>query len=422
MASMPAEPASADEPDVAAIIGRLREEVERRSGGGSGNDVAIGYPPAQLVARSDAGRLWAVTAERPYLSKPGLLGRLRGLVLIPPKAVLRRLMRWYVEPLAIDQRAFNSAMLRTIDELSERLHGELVANLDSQRADLAALGDRLQQFETEARETDALHKKLARRVEEMEERLYRLERRPQGASAAAQAHASAEPVSPPPFDYFSLEMRIRGPRADVRERQRVYVDAFKGAAPVLDVGAGRGEFLELLGEAGIEAKGIEVDAELVEYGRSQGLAVDHADAVSHLEALEDGSLGGIFAAQLVEHLPPAALVRFLALAAEKLRPDGLLVAETINPLSLVALRHYFADPTHAQPLVPQTLEVLARQAGFRRTELRFLNEPSDEERLRAVELPEGSQFDPARIALARNVELLNTVVFGPQDYALHAWA
>jgi O-antigen chain-terminating methyltransferase len=224
----------------------------------------------------------------------------------------------------------------------------------------------------------------------------------------------------PPFDYFSLEMRIRGPRADIRERQRIYVDAFREAAPVLDVGAGRGEFLGLLGEAGIEARGIEVDPELVDYGRSQGLSVELGDAVGHLEGVDDASLGGIFAAQLVEHLPPAALVRFLTLAAAKLRPEGILVAETINPLSLVALKHYFADPTHAQPLVPQTLEVLARQAGFRRTEIRYLNEPSEEERLRAVELPDGAEFDPARTALARNVDLLNAVVFGAQDYALHA--
>jgi 2-polyprenyl-3-methyl-5-hydroxy-6-metoxy-1,4-benzoquinol methylase len=405
---MAAGPLSADERDVAAIVARLRDEVEgRRNDGGQGATPAR----ARLVARTEAERLWAVTAERPYLAKPGLGGKVRGALLMPVKAVLRRLMRWYVEPLATDQRAFNAAVLRALDELSERFggdlaqaHGDLSTTLEGQRAETAAARDRVERL-----------------LDELEERIYRLERRPAGRPAPAQT-APAEPVSEPPFDYFSLEMRIRGPRDDVRERQRIYVDAFKDAAPVLDVGAGRGEFLELLGEAGIESRGIELDEELVEYGRSQGLAVDHADAVSHLEGLEDGSLGGIFAAQLVEHLPPPALMRFLAAAALKLRPGGLLVAETINPLTLVALKHYFADPTHAQPLVPETLEVLARQAGFRRTELRFLNEPSERERLRDVELPPGREFDEARAALRTNVELLNSVVFGPQDYALHAWA
>ena len=405
---------SADERDVAAIVRRLRELVEARGGDGDPGSGRV------LAARAEAERLWAVSADRTYFSKPGLVGKLRGYALLPAKAVLKRLMRWYVEPVATDQRAFNAAVLRTIDELSERtsrdltdsvtgLANELTSGLESQRAETGALGDR-----------------LSRLVDELEERVYRLERRPATPAAPAAPSAPVAPSAPaedgqvPPFDYFSLEMRIRGPRGDIRERQRIYVDAFRDAAPVLDVGAGRGEFLGLLGEAGIEARGIEVDPELVDYGRSQGLSVELGDAVGHLEGVEDGSLGGIFAAQLVEHLPPEALVRFLTLAAAKLRPEAILVAETINPLSLVALKHYFADPTHAQPLVPQTLEVLARQAGFRRTEVRYLNEPSEDERLRAVELPSAAEFDPARNALAKNVELLNAVVFGAQDYALYA--
>jgi 2-polyprenyl-3-methyl-5-hydroxy-6-metoxy-1,4-benzoquinol methylase len=408
---MAAGPLSADDRDVAAIVRRLRDAVEAR---GAGTETAPGRPG--IPARSEAERLWAVSAERPYLSQPGLAGAARGYLLRPVKAVLRRLMRWYVEPLATDQRAFNAAVLRAFDQLSERLSGDL----SQVQGDLT---ETLQtQGEGQQVETAALRERLSRLVDELEERVYRLERRP--AATAAPAAPSATPgeaVSAPPFDYFSLEMRIRGPREGIRERQRIYVEPFRAAAPVLDVGAGRGEFLELLRDAGIEARGIELDPELVEYGRSQGLSIDHGDAVTHLESLEDGSLGGIFAAQLVEHLPPEALVRFLTLAAAKLRLEGLLVAETINPLSLVALKHYFADPTHAQPLVPQTLEVLARQAGFRRTELRFLNEPAEEERLRSVELPEGAEFDAARTALAGNVELLNTVVFGAQDYALHAW-
>ncbi|HEY7149860.1 MAG TPA: methyltransferase domain-containing protein [Gaiellaceae bacterium] len=397
---------SADERDVTAIVSRLRELVEAQ---GADGRPGAGRP---RVARAEAERLWAVSADRPYLYKPGLAGKARGYALLPVKALVKRLMRWYVEPVATDQRAFNAAVLRALDELSEASSRDLMeavtgltSELQGQRVETGALGDR-----------------LSRLVDELEERVYRLERRPAAPAApgAPTESAPAQESYAPPFDYFSLEMRIRGPRADIRERQRAYVDDFREAAPVLDVGAGRGEFLDLLGEAGIDARGIEVDPELVDYGRSQGLSVELGDAVGHLEGLEDGSLGGIFAAQLVEHLPPDALVRFLTLAAAKLRPEGVLVAETINPLSLVALKHYFADPTHAQPLVPQTLEVLARQAGFRRTEVRFLNEPSEDERLRAVELPGGAEFDSARAALAGNVELLNAVVFGAQDYALYA--
>ncbi len=213
---------------------------------------------------------------------------------------------------------------------------------------------------------------------------------------------------------------MRGSRADIRDRQRPYVADFSDAAPVLDVGCGRGEFLSLLREAGIEATGVDQDADMVEICRSEGLAVEQDDALAYLERLQDGSLGGVFAAQVVEHLPPAPLVRLLELVCAKLRPGGVLVAETMNPLSLVALKNYFADLTHAQPLVPETLAMLARQAGFRSTELRFLNAPPDEERLRPVALPADPSFDDARLALDANVARLNEIVFGPQDYALVA--
>src|SRR5204862_4251298 len=132
-----------------------------------------------------------------------------------------------------------------------------------------------------------------------------------------------------------------------------------------------------------------------------GLDVEQADAIAYLEGLADAELGAVFTAQVVEHLPPATLVRVLELAAAKLRPGGVLIAETINPLSPIALRNYFADLTHAQPLVPETLELLARQSGFAETEVRFLNEPA--ERL----------TEPDDPVIAANVRRLNDLLFAP---------
>ena len=94
--------------------------------------------------------------------------------------------------------------------------------------------------------------------------------------------------------------------------------------------------------------------------------------------------------------------------------------ETPNPVSLVALKHYFADLTHAQPLVPETLAFLVRQAGLHVEETRYLNEPSAEERLQPVPLPAGEGFAEAQAAEDANVRRLNEVVFGPQDYAVVA--
>jgi SAM-dependent methyltransferase len=223
-----------------------------------------------------------------------------------------------------------------------------------------------------------------------------------------------------PFDYFAFESRMRGPRELIRERQREYVDDFRDAGPVLDVGCGRGEFLALLGEAGIEARGVDLDPDMAAFCRDQGLDVEQADALGYLGDLHEESLGGIFAAQFVEHLEPGPLTSFISLAASRLRPGGVMVLETINPLSLFALRNYFADLTHAQPLIPDTLSLLVKEAGFDRAEVRFLNEPEEAQVLESVELPPGPEFDPARRALESNRARLNEVVFGPQDYALVA--
>jgi hypothetical protein len=103
--------------EIAAIVERLRAELQASpADNGSGDE-----PLGPLPSRRRAEKLRGVTAERPYLARAGTWGRLRGLLLTPPKALLRRLMRWYVEPLATDQRQFNAAALRLVDELHEQV-------------------------------------------------------------------------------------------------------------------------------------------------------------------------------------------------------------------------------------------------------------------------------------------------------------
>src|SRR5439155_15531095 len=130
-------------------------------------------------------------------------------------------------------------------------------------------------------------------------------------------------------DYFAFESRMRGSVESIRDRQRRYLDDLRQEGPVLDIGCGRGELLGLLREAGVEARGIDADADMVAYARGDGLEVEQADALAYLEAQPAGELGGIFMAQVVEHLPPPALFRLLELAARALRTGGVLVAETI---------------------------------------------------------------------------------------------
>jgi SAM-dependent methyltransferase len=360
----PAGTSSPEEIDVAVLFERLREEL--RHGAVQGDSRGAEFASTRALAE----RFWPVTAEREAGGGP------KGAV----KRFLRKLMRWYVEPLAADQRVFNDSLLKLVDALSERADSSAAAREQAERL-----------------------------VRELEERLARLERRGAGGvAAAAPATVAAQPAAASVPDYFAFESRMRGSTDSIRDRQRRYVEDFRAQGPVLDIGCGRGELLGLLRDAGIDARGIDADADMVAYARGEGLDVEQADLLAYLGEVEAGSLGGIFMGQVVEHLPVQTLVESLRLAVAALRPGGVLIAETINPLSPIALRNYFADLTHAQPLVPETLELLARQAGFAETEIHFLNEPA--ERL----------TEPDDPVIAANVRRLNELLFAPLDYALVA--
>ncbi len=164
--------------------------------------------------------------------------------------------------------------------------------------------------------------------------------------------------------YAAFEDVFRGPEERVRERQRVYVDLLKDHGPVLDAGCGRGEFLDVLREAGIAATGVDSDAGMVERCRAKGHEVALDTAGTYLEGLAESSLGAVFSAQVIEHLPYAELNSFLALSHSRLRPGGVLVAETVNPHAPHALKTFWVDPTHQHPLFPEVVLVLCRIAGF----------------------------------------------------------
>jgi hypothetical protein len=128
-----------ENPEIGAVFNRLREEiVGRPQSSQPDHSKAEGGPPT--IARQDAERFSAVTADRPFLYKPGRWGRIRGLLLLPLKSVLRKLMRWYIEPLATDQRAFNAAIVRAVDDLGVWTAGE-VARLERRIEDLERRGE-----------------------------------------------------------------------------------------------------------------------------------------------------------------------------------------------------------------------------------------------------------------------------------------
>ena len=234
---------------------------------------------------------------------------------------------------------------------------------------------------------------------------------------AALERAEARRAFNPWFSNDSFEDAFRGSREDLRRNYEDVADRFLGAGPVLDIGCGRGEFLELLRDRDVEARGVEIDPALVKEAQENGLDVELNDGLSALGSVTDGTLGGIVLIQVVEHLTPQEVVDLVALAYEKLRPQGRILVETVNPQSLYVFAHsLYVDPTHERPVHPAYLDFLFRQAGYSHVEIHWRSPVAADERL--AEAPDGDQ--PVASTLNANVQRLNDLVFGPQDYAIIA--
>ena len=219
------------------------------------------------------------------------------------------------------------------------------------------------------------------------------------------------------YKYVEFENQFRGSQETIRARLESYLPYFAGASDVLDVGCGRGEFLDLLKARGITARGLDLNHEMVEVCRARGLDVAENDVVAYLEGLPDRSLGGLFAAQVVEHLEPAYLLRFLELAFHKMRPGGTLVLETLNPACWVAFfESYIRDITHAWPLHPETLRYLVLASGFTSARIEYRSPVPPQDRLQPIAAPDAA---PDLVeAFNANVEKLNARMFTFMDYAI----
>ena len=226
------------------------------------------------------------------------------------------------------------------------------------------------------------------------------------------------------YKYLGFEDRFRGSEEEIRARLADYAPYFDGASNVLDVGCGRGEFLALLKERGVAAKGLDLNPEMVEACRARGLDVSGGDALAVLRGLPDESLGGLIAVQVIEHLEPAYLSEFLQTAYYKLRPGSRLVLETINPACWVAFfESYIRDLTHVRPIHPETLQYMLHASGFSAVELVYRAPIAEDARLqRVTPRPEhfGEAPDPMTelvSAFNRNMDRLNGRLFTFQDYA-----
>lgn len=408
------------EPDLGEAAAIMRQVIAdpgaaAQLGRRAASDIRQAYSP-HAAGRVMRERLEAVRgrrgANRGRVAKPGEGSRaapveldaareLVGAALPPARSHPARIARRAVERLArqriAHQRRLDERLVEAIAALGERLAGAIATNA-------ALRGTSIAQALTELRRQDRLIAELAPDPQPLNGELERLgghARRVESWIANSddvlgaaeqllrQSRARPDPALLPfetfPADgaglvygyrasgrveqrsgYAGFEDLFRGGEQLIRDRQRVYLELLADRQPVLDAGCGRGEFLDLLRERGCSYVGVDLDGGMVARCRSKGhLDVIQGDVNEYLSQSRDGSLGAVFCAQVIEHLPVRELERFLGLSARKLMADGLLVAETVNPHCAQALKAFWVDLTHQQPIFPEVALALCADAGFR---------------------------------------------------------
>ena len=284
-------------------------------------------------------------------------------------------------------------MLRTISELQGAFQHR-VTLLDQSFRELArqqhaSFADALE------RNTLDVQKRLWRDLEEIRGHYEKLIHHELKLIRQKSAVAPVEPATQPSWqkpiaiDWFRFADVFRGSEERIREHQKMYVAKFADATEILDLGCGRGEFLEVAREAGFAVRGIDQSEESVAICRAKGFCVERADLFEFLDTQPDTSIGGVYCSQVVEHLPPDRLPDLINLLAKKMSRGALVAIETPNPECLaIFATHFYIDPTHTRPIPPALLRFYMEEAGFVNIEIERLS-PAAESMPSLAELPVG---------------------------------
>jgi O-antigen chain-terminating methyltransferase len=212
--------------------------------------------------------------------------------------------------------------------------------------------------------------------------------------------------------YTGFENRFRGSEDAVKTQLEEYLPFFKKGKKVVDLGCGRGEFLDLMKSKWIDAEGIDINEQMVSICKDKGLTCRKGDILEQLTGYENSSLGGVFSSQVIEHLLPSYLLRLLEVAFIKLESSAPIVLETINPSSVFALvQIYHLDISHKQPIHPLALKYLLESSGFEDVQIQH-SAPLDEEMLKTL-----PGADEHTALLNQNIDSLNKLLYAPPNYA-----
>ncbi|MDD5348749.1 MAG: methyltransferase domain-containing protein [Chthoniobacteraceae bacterium] len=330
--------------DVETTIGRIRQEVDKRKGvPASDAPPVIEFPSIQETGKKTLLQKAFHGVER-------------------ARAKQEKAERWPrpLRGLRRDQEVINKELINSASVLTQEVEQlqKIVFSLANQQVNM------LMQHQMHTRQVEGVAEQLAA----IEEAISRPAERQM--PAAAPSGNKAEQAQIDAF-YTALEEQFRGSRALIKERvqeYRPFLQDLKKRIPdaeALDLGCGRGEWLELLKKEEIPARGVDVNARMVEQCRSLGLEAAQGDAITWLQGVPDASLGLISGFHLVEHLPFPVLLRLFRESLRALRPGGMAIFETPNPECLrVSSYTFYFDPTHRNPLPPELLSFIATHAGF----------------------------------------------------------
>lgn len=392
-----------DEIDVEDIMRQIKENIRRKRENGvytKEMEALINeplMPPGASIGRGDSesdltflNSNWDMQVEYNISSHRPIIGRL----LIGARQMIHGEVKRYADLLAEKQTEFNIRVVRMLNNLDEIVSKKVSSRVNEVLA---------------AADNDIKNKAwLANLLEERnKEDITRI---------------AAEVKQDEVMNYFLFEEKHRGSIEEIKKRQSVYLEYFKKCPNVLDIGCGRGEFLTLLKENGIGARGIDINEDMVLYCQKNGLDVRKADALSYLRSLENKTLDGTFSSQVVEHLQPDALIALVKLCHEKMKYGTYFVAETINPLCLTTSALFNVDLSHVKPVHPETIKFILESVGFREIEFKFISPHPEDGKLSKIIITDNMSGDEKERneVMNKNIDKLNSLLFGFQDYAVIA--
>lgn len=340
------------------------------------------------------------------------------------KRVIRKMILWFIQPIVIQQSGYNCLN----NDITTKMRDSICMLKDilvRQHNQIAELSAQEQVSQRKITELSAQSQSLQERIAEQQAQIAQLEQTISQVTALnvqvavlkerTTALEKPEEQISDYLDYARFEEKFRGSQAEIRERIRRYLDYFTAGSRVVDLGCGRGEWLELLKSIGAEPVGVDLNESTVGLCRKKGLTVERDDLFHYLEQQPDDSLDGVTAIQVIEHLTPVQLARLTQLCYRKLKFGGHVIFETQNPAVVSTMTtNFFIDPTHLRPVHPIWARYVLEDAGFSEV---ALDTPQ------YAWVTDGS-IPPLEIsgadtqAFNQRIAYLNNLLYGSTDYAV----